>query len=251
MSYYDRELGVLSYSIGKHLDISPHAYRAWIDAPEKNTDALRFGRAFDAAILTPDEFDMEFVVAEKCDRRTTAGKQRWQELATEYAGKTLLSEDLMEQIQRMRDSLYLPAHSHCPPALVGRKQADFHWEDSLTGVRCKARLDVLGDGYISDLKTTTGPPLARTWRREVSKWGYDMQAAWYFRACEEHGIFPEVFQWVCAEKESPYHWAVHYVTREGVEHLQERVDSQMQRMRVCMENDTWPSIETEEIEIWK
>jgi hypothetical protein len=73
------------------------------------TPAMELGRAFHKFALEPDDFNSEYAVAPKFDRRTKAGKESYEIFQTKNDGKTLISEDDFLTISKM--TIALSKHS--------------------------------------------------------------------------------------------------------------------------------------------
>jgi hypothetical protein len=248
--YYERRLGVLSYSIAKQFDVSPWNYLRWLEAPKRETDALRFGKAVDVAFLTPDEWESSVAVAPDVSKQTKEGKATHAAFAEASTGKIIISASENQTIMDMSASLADPVHSQVVDVMsVGERQREVHWVES--GVQCQARLDILIPqwGIIADLKTTACVPSAYEWRYQVRKYGYDAQAAWYFAAADSQGIPCDLFAWVIAEKSPPHHWVVHSVRRSSLGAAIEQRARLLERFAGCMETNHFPGIIGEEINL--
>jgi len=246
LDYYAKKEGVLSYSIAKHVLTSGIQYQHWLHSEDKETDALRLGKAIDLAFLTPEEYFSSVAVAPECDRRTKAGKDAWAEFLSSSTGKLTLSAQEAETIARMADSLRLPCHAGVRALLDGEKQREFHWLDPCYGVECKARLDnvadMFGDTLIVDLKSTIDTPTKSTWANVVRRYDYQIQAAAYFTAMEAAGTPAHAFAWVCAEKKPPYHWAAWFCRPADVQYGFERWRLALELMAEWKKQGSYPSI---------
>ena len=76
---------------------SPAHYLYKVTHPEEPTPALLFGVAAHMAVLEPERFQAEYIVAPKIDRRTKEGKEAWTALMK--SGKALLSKDDSDKIE--------------------------------------------------------------------------------------------------------------------------------------------------------
>jgi hypothetical protein len=85
-----RAFPALNQSAAKHILTSPAHYQAYINTPQEETKALKFGTVVHSAVLEPHTLDDLYVTAPDCDRRTKEGKAVWAEFATANAGKTIL-----------------------------------------------------------------------------------------------------------------------------------------------------------------
>jgi hypothetical protein len=166
------------------------------------TPALRFGKLHDCMVLTPEEFDSRYVVLDdseiladiggKAPRRTKA-YTTWVDEQTIGGDLEIVTAEEYTTVQRML--LRLQTTGVYDEVLKGSKQEEFN--DVFIGdVPVRGFLDVLGDGYITDLKTTDN---LSKFRYKVKDFGYDIQAYMY---CEVFGV--NTFHWVAQEKKEPY-----------------------------------------------
>jgi hypothetical protein len=112
-------------------------------------DALRLGRAVHARLefYNNDDAYLKMILAEpKCDKRTTAGKEKFakweQELAlADTSGKIVLSQKEWDEVEAMKEQLMAhPEAKHLLEA-PGIAEETFIWQDADTGVWCKCRPD--------------------------------------------------------------------------------------------------------------
>ena len=146
---------------------SPAHYLYKVTHPEEPTPALLFGVAAHMAVLEPERFQAEYIVAPKIDRRTKEGKEAWTALMK--SGKALLSKDDSDKIEAMRAELHRSADKY----LIGEHEVPVEWTDPTTGERCKCRPDCIGDGVIVDYKTTDSCA-DYTFERAARNYGYQL-----------------------------------------------------------------------------
>ena len=158
---------------------SPAYCRMVRDAPPTPTRAMRLGSALHARVLEPERFAMVYK-QQMNDGRTTKGREERDAAARD--GIELLDPGDWEAVDAM--AISLKTHPRFA-ALMERAAAieeSVYWERD--GRACKARRDMVGDGWILEIKTTT--ELSR-FRWQVSDLAYDVQAAWYRIAGESQG----------------------------------------------------------------
>ena len=209
------------------LDAAAKSGVHWLDYKEGKkaapTAALRVGSAFHALILEPDVFENEFIYKPETTTKTwllTKEGKAWKQ-DQEDAGRTVLTLEEKEHLQRMSKSLL-----ECPPAkkllaAAGKSEQSYFWEDKETGLGCKCRPDYIFDdgSTIVDLKTTTDASY-RGFLRSISNFRYHVQAGWYTHGLEQAtGVRPERFIFIAVEKLPPYGVGVYqadlYMTVNG------------------------------------
>jgi hypothetical protein len=183
---------------------SPAHYLEWIANPPEQTPAMAFGSALHCAVLTPELYQNQYVVAPAIDRRTTAGKAAWKEFETEMSGKSIISAESCGQIERMKvEILNHPLASQI--LSNGDAEQSFFWTDPKTSLDCKARTDYCRtDGIVVDLKTCENAGF-KDFQRSVYNYRYHVQGAFFM-----DGIFQATgkqctdFVLLAVEKEPPF-----------------------------------------------
>ncbi len=152
-------------------------------APPEESDALSLGKAVHSLILGDEVFDENFVFvpdgaprkpttqqlqAYERDDATEIGKRSvefWKEFEQRAAGRTLLTPLQMEKITHMAENL-----ARSPEAneflTKGLVEVSVIWEDPITGVWLKSRIDNIPQGAdFADLKTIS--PRTKSIKRAV------------------------------------------------------------------------------------
>lgn len=230
---------------------SPAHYRAWQDAQPEPTPQMVFGSAFHAALLEPDRFRQEYVLAPKFDRRTKEGKAAAEAWEVENAGKTPLPPEQMLAIDAMIESI--KKHNGASQLLArGHAEMSCFWVDTETGIECKCRADFLRDAgspfdgnierlaAIVDVKTTTDAS-ADSFARAIATLGYDVQAAFYQDGLKAVTGRTIPFFFVAVEKDAPYAVAAYEASEEVIEVGRRKYRGALQLLKWCRENDRWPA----------
>lgn len=188
----------------------------WKNKVYKSSVAFDLGTAVHAMLLEPEK---DLIIRGPEDRRGN----KWKELklAADIDGKTLLTEDDFDLALAM--SAAVMEH---PVAKMWLQKTDlvaegsFFAEDPQTGVKIKCR----PDGYIPslhimfDIKTTQDAS-PDGFPRDVAKYGYDLQAAFYRRVMNLHRAGEGgqmAFYFVCVEKAAPHAVCIHALTPEYI-----------------------------------
>jgi hypothetical protein len=173
--------------------------------PKEDTPALAFGRATHKAILEPETFSDEFVVAPKVVRRTKDGKETWNKFVEDNAGKEVITEEDFETLQDMKAVIEHDVHASA--FLNGIHEQSFFWTDSATGEKCKVRPDCItevdGKKYLVDYKTTDSCADG-AFERSVRKYGYKFQSGMYREGYFQNTFEDVGFVFVAQEKTAPY-----------------------------------------------
>lgn len=251
---------------GAHPGVPDEDYRAWpawnysrIKLTDKSmahvknypavppeTEAMRFGKAFHAAVLEPGRFFDAYAVAPKVDRRTTAGKAAYAEFVAKHSGKTILDSDDCDTIQGMASAL--AAHPLVGGMLKASGQAELSclWTDPDTALDCKCRLDWMLDADILDLKTTDDASPSG-FARSIAKYGYHRQATFYSDGALAAMGRQRGFVIVAVEKEPPHFIGVYRLSKESREVGREQNRVALHRIRACVDSGQWPGYSNDEI----
>jgi len=203
-----------------------------------SSDALMFGRAFHSALLTPHEFEMNYVTFDG-DRRTTAGKEAYAKMIQLHGDSVMKAGD-METILAMRLAGYMNPVAKGLLEAKGECELSILW--NCEGVLAKSRIDkyLEADGILMDLKTTRNAH-PEAFSKSIYQYGYHRQAAFYLYAARVMGLVAHRFIFVAMEKEPPYGVAVYELTQEALAAgLTEALDL-IATYRTCLETNTWPS----------
>lgn len=185
---------------------------------QDSTPAMVFGAAFHCAVLTPELYESEYIIAPKCDRRTKVGKELYASFLEEAEGKTVIDSEMAANIELMKTAIF--NHPLASAFLKnGEAEQSFFWEDSETGLLCKCRPDYLTHTNVGiDLKTTDDARY-ESFQRTSLKFRYDVQAAFF-----TDGIFQaenrvvEDFVFIVIEKKPPFGIMVYVIDENFTEH---------------------------------
>jgi hypothetical protein len=254
--YHRRELGIVSNSALKHVRRSPAHYKAWIDgtAPDRDTPALAFGRAFHMAILEPQRFATTYIEMPKFDGRTKAGKAAREAWEEQHVGAEPLLFDDMLTITAMVESVR--RHPLASQMIrEGQPELTLSWTDEDTGLSCKSRLDYYVESLamIVDVKTADDASW-ESFRRDVAKYDYHVQDALYRSAALALEMPVQHFVLLAVEKEPPYAVAPYTLDAEGIGRGYQAARRDMYTLAHCMKTGRFPAypetIREIEVPIW-
>ncbi|WP_424859336.1 PD-(D/E)XK nuclease-like domain-containing protein [Tepidimonas sp. HKU77] len=225
---------------------SPAHFREFVTNSPEPTPAMLFGTAVHAAILEPDSFARDYVVAPKFDRRTKEGKAAAEAWEAENAGKTALTAEQMEAVNKMVANV----RNHAGAAnLLGCGLAEMSgfWVDQETGIECKCRPDWLVTmeerpewvTAIIDVKTCVDAS-ADGFSRAIATLGYDVQVAFYQDGIKAITGKTLPFYFIAVEKDAPYAVACYKASDEVIEIGRAKYRAALQLLKWCRDNDRWP-----------
>ncbi len=202
---------------------------------KKESDALVFGTLYDMLLFERDKaYDQYYVLNDdeivakiggKYPRNTKKYKEWKAEAAEKNQGKTLVSSEdwkkANDMITRLADCGLIKKR------LTGRYQVEFN--EDVDGIPLKGFLDCLGDGYITDSKSSRS---VDKFRYDVNSFCYDIQAYIYTKV---FGI--KDYYWVVQEKAYPYLPAVYKASEETLDSGKRKVARALNIIREHYQQD--------------
>lgn len=233
------------------------------EAVWKDTPAKMLGTAIHTRVLEPDQFASRYVTGEQCHALTKGGKGPRCSNAGSWPltdGTFVCGVHLAEGAQTIGATVLAPedaavvnavgeaVRSHAVAGPMIRACTDFElsivWDDPVTGVRCKARLDAhapdLAGGTIPDLKTTQSGEIF-DFERAILSWGYHRKAWFYLRGAKEAGLQARHFPLIALEKEPPYAVAIYRVSDAVVGYLEDQMTALLTLYAECERRREWPA----------
>jgi hypothetical protein len=206
-----------------------HAYKTGLIKREE-TRALVLGTLCHVAVLEPERLATAFAVRPAgLDFRTKDGKA-WKEA---QGDKPILDETEAAMLDGMSKSV--AAHPAAAALLDGAQREVSLFKEHRTGLKIKGRLDVLGNGYVADVKTAEAGDVGG-FASAVFKYGYHVQAAMY---CQLAGV--ERFSFITVEKAPPYAVAVYDLSAKALQVGLEALNFALEAIADCTEAGEWPA----------
>ena len=232
-----RAFPALNQSSAKKLLVSPAHYQAYINTPQEETKALRFGTFVHAAILEPHTLDDLYATAPDVDKRTKQGKEDWAAFATANAGKTILDaeESALGHLVASHAKMALKHHK----VAFGLTEAMYHVD--YNGIPLKAAIDGVCGDYLWDIKTTDDASPAGM-LKSIRNYRYNLQAYWYRLVYElATGHRPLGFRFLFVEKEPPFATAVCEIGPELMSWAIADFEKALTLYRDCTASGVWPA----------
>jgi hypothetical protein len=247
-----RKIDAVNWSCLKWMVVSPKRFRAEVEAPHRDSPAMRLGRLEHCAVLEPDELMRRYCAWNGGDKRST----EWKAFKAAATLEIIDAEDY-DLALKMRDA----ARSH--PAMSrylsgpGENEISIAWTDQKTGLACKARIDRFTLGCLMDLKTARDIS-QRAMRRamlpvNLGGLGYAGQFAFYRRGLIASGYVGAVEGMPCVlgciETFPPYECAVYSVAPNALANGNAEIDSSLAKVAECRASGVWPGGHDEEEEL--
>jgi exodeoxyribonuclease VIII len=226
-----------------------HYWSKYLDPnrePTEPTPAMKLGTAIHTAVLEPDLFEKQYIIAPDVDRRTKEGKAVWQQ-AVEQAdaiGGALISYD--DAMLCGRIAQQVREHPMARKVFAtGQVERSVYWNDRETGLLCRARPDLMNLPLLVDLKSTDDASPAG-FQKSAWNFRYWMQAAWYIDGIEQAtGIKPDAFIFAAFEKTAPFACAFYYADEPMLEMGRREYRKLLRLLADCIATDTWPGYPAE------
>jgi hypothetical protein len=186
-------------------------------------------------VLEPHQFNHNFFVYPKIDRRTKEGKSQYNDFMLEAEGKTLLSDEEMELVTKAS------VETAKNPTLVelmrdSYRELSCYTIDEKTGLKIKLRPDNLckKQNTIVDLKTCLDSSYFG-FRRTIENFQYHISAAYY---CDF--LNRENYVFCAIEKQEPYQTSLFCIDDDFMERGRKAYRLALDLMKWCYENNYFP-----------
>lgn len=150
--------------------------------PEKDIDALVFGKLCHCLLLEPEKFDEEYMVYDFGKLRSN---KKYNEAKLENPNKIIINQDELDHAKKMMAAI----REHKLASLIldgATAEMPFMWVDKETGLPCKCKMDAIkrtkGGIIIIDYKTSSDVEGVINWPQKLQ---YPLQADHYCRAVKE------------------------------------------------------------------
>jgi exodeoxyribonuclease VIII len=223
---------------------SPAHYQAYINTPQEETKALRFGTFVHSAILEPHTLNDLYATAPDVDKRTKQGKEDWAAFATANVGKTILDAEESAMGHLVASS----ARFALKRLGVEFDATEVMFHVDYNGVPLKAAIDGVSGDYLWDIKTTDDASPAGM-LKAIRNYRYNLQAYWYRLVYElATGRRPLGFRFLFVEKEPPFACAVCEVGPELMSWAIADFEKAVNLYKECTASRVWPGY-SEEIQV--
>lgn len=245
----------LNWSSLKQYAKSPAHYREYIQNPPEQTPAMLLGSAVHSLLLEPDLFAEQYATAPDVNRRTKAGKEEWAAFAAEHSDKSILTQEQHDLAHGMARAVQGSEKAGKLLSLCSERELTLTWDDPVTGIACKSRLDAvdLANGLALDIKTTEDAS-DRAFSRTCYNYQYYGQAAFYLEALRQNGFMINRFIFLAIEKKPPYGHSLYLCSDELLASGRILFQGCLNKHAECLEADEWPgypeTIHTLDLPAW-
>lgn len=171
------------------------------EKPRERKTCFDFGTALHMTVLTPEMVD-KYVIVQPNFSGTKGEKQPWISEQMEL-GRSIVTQGELDHIHFVgdairEDKLAMSFIENCDREVLKT------WQEPVTGVECKARLDLYREGeFVVDLKSTKSCN-PQFWKYDAYNYGYHIQAVHYKEPIEIEFSKEVPFYFVVVEVTAPY-----------------------------------------------
>ncbi len=227
----------------KQMSLSPkHFYKAWKGDPTEATEAMETGTLLHDLLL---EQNVDKYCARPLNEKGELVRSNSKEYAAFLAnnvGKTPIRPELHSNLYEA-----LTAFTENKTAMKmlsgARIEHSFYSVDHESGIKVKARPDILGDGYLVDLKTVTGT--LENFERTIFNNNFDFQLCHYGEVVEEK--INDYY--LIGFEQKTFASKVFKIPRSYIEEAKAKRRFFLNEIAVCLHENLWPSYEQSIIEV--
>jgi len=218
----------------KHIARSPAYYKWKLTQPDKQTDAMAIGSAVHCAVLEPLAFTDRY-----CSFGGRRAGENWTDFVEANPDKTILKLPDFDRVMQINNAVM--GHELSKQILTNptnKTEVVIVWTDPSTGILCKARLDLVSDDCISDLKTAADPT---TWAfcKSAASYHYYTQFAMYANGWQVVTGDRLPVKVIAVGSQAPHEVVVYNVPGEPLNHGQDEYRAMLEMLHQCQKNDEW------------
>lgn len=213
------------------------------DDDKKETAAMLLGTITHSLVLEPKDFDSQYVVMPKMDRRTKQGKEEFEAFEFKNRGKLCIDSEMFNTASKMAASV-LKNSKMVKWLNEGIIEQSMYWEDELTGVKLRARPDIRYKNIIIDLKTN-GDASPSGAAKSSAQFDYPLSAAQYTDGVDVClGNITEFYLFCFVEKVEPFDCMIYRLPEEDLEKARARRREYIHKIAECEASGLWPGYES-------
>lgn len=173
------------------------------------------------------------------DKRTKAGKEKWEAFCVESLGYTVIDQEDEDRLYAMHESVFGNPHASELLYMEGDNETSMQWTHP-SGVKLKCRWDRLcHNGTQVDIKTVSDPS-PEFFAKSVDKFRYDVQAAFYSQGLESLAEFRDTpFRFIAVCTEWPHECYVYRLPQEALQIGHETVNRELADLSRRLRENDW------------
>ena len=210
---------------------SPRHYLYERNYPKEPTEAMIFGNVFHTLVLEPDKFSKRYALidesapkkptsaqwnAKKPSPESIAAMDWWRNFNELNFGKTIISQSDYITAGRMSEAIFDDKFAYELMHGIGEVEKSLEWDDDVTGVPMKMKMDGYNEDYTIDLKSCVNAD-----PRVFAKTAFDSyltQPAVYVDGRGANKLKKGEFYFIAVEKSEPFGVSVLKCDKEFIQH---------------------------------
>lgn len=217
---------------------SPHHYLNKDLIKYKESPSMLVGSLVHTLVLEPNLYKEQYYVAEKVNKSTTKGKERFAEMKLEAAGRIMISESDYLKAKNMSGAVLA---DHIARGIIEScvYEQSYFWQDPEFDISLKSRPDATRGRLAVDLKTAADAS-EYAFQSSAYKYGYFMQAAMIREAMRSQDVLMEMFSIVVVESVAPWTVGIYLIEEDDLDLGYQQMRNALSRMNKCLQNNSWP-----------
>lgn len=250
---YDKHTALNQTGAKLLIQTTPGHYKAYLEAPKQETEALRVGSLTHLFVLQPDVFTSSVICTPEDAPRKPTKKQMeakkpkaetleaiswWSNFEEASKGKTVADRDEYQQAVKVGKALQMELMKHKVTPLATELCLTASWGE----IPLKAQLDlVTADGWIWDLKTAREYVTPNNVLRTIYQRQYHLQGAYYMTMFKlAFGFKAKGFRMAFVEKDDPCATASYQLSDELITEGQMLMIQAIEAYRAAITFNSWP-----------
>lgn len=207
-----------------------------VESEKRVTEAMLLGSYVHDLVLTPDDVDLRYYIAESFDARTKEGKAIRERVQAEANGRVVISEALAAKAHAIGEKVKERVGGLIYGSL---RELSFFWRCNYSYLPFRGRADaILGDTLL-ELKTTAKAHPDH-FARHVYNMNYDLSLVHYINGLRANGIEIKKCLFIVVETEPPFVCEKYIVGNSFLETGQVKWLDAVDKLERGIEDDFWP-----------
>lgn len=227
----------LSYSSLKQFAKSPKHFMQYRIKPFVPSEAMILGSAFEDLVFDDENFDKKYQVFIKAKGAGSVAINKEAYSKASQAGLTLITEEMMEKLEAMKESLMSTDYVRPYIDNVKAKQVRLRWNDKKTGLPFLGYADleceVYDEMFVIDLKTTfNGDP--DDFPKQAYNLHYNLQWATYSEGYYNMKFKFPYFAYLAVESVDPFNVSLFFIESKTMEESKDEWRATVDAFSYCL-----------------
>ena len=204
----------------------------------KQTLAMKLGSLMHTIVFEPQRMDEIYIVSEKHDRRTTAGKAAHAAFAESAGDREIIDPDMMVKAADIAHSITTNKAAMELLELDGVTEQPMFWECPITAMKCRCKPDFRAGRMIVDIKTCQAAT-PQGFANAAARFGYARQSAWYQWGHVMFGLGLCRFIFIAVSTNEPYEVGLYELSDWDIERARMQNAKDLAELSRCYAENDW------------